>query len=72
MAVSSQVSLFSEPDICLSSISSTIIIIAAKKNCQKIFPAHSMITKHNLILSSSYFCEEYSIRAKHPGPIKLI
>ena len=29
MAVSSQVSLFSEPDICLSS--STIIIIAAKK-----------------------------------------
>ena len=30
-----------------------------KNNCQKIQPAHSMVTKRVFILRGSYFCEKY-------------
>ena len=31
-----------------------------KNNCQKIYPAHSTITKRGFILRGSHFCERYS------------
>ena len=35
-----------------------------KNNCQKILPAHSMITKHDFILRGSCFWETYSNELK--------
>ena len=40
---------------------STILNSRRINNYKKIQPAHSTITKRVLILSSSYFCENYSI-----------
>ena len=45
---------------CSAPFFTTFDQLSDKNNCQKISPAHSVITKCDLILWGSYFCEKYN------------
>ena len=54
------VSLCSSPRTIKCVIPFLYLYTSHKNNCQKILPAHSMITKRDFILRGSCFCEKYS------------